>query len=473
MQNLYVLNYLERKFRFTKNSSGVVVAPDWGPSYYPITSETSPTSTFKPVIRNLYPESTSPKVPVYLVRGSKTPPSPVCNSLPSPVGKNALSSQDCDEVAFASDGLGLSSLQKETELSKTSNLQNGFLGVPDVYLLGNSNLNQVFSPTFTFASSTAFKPVLVNFIKYVADNPTNPRLWNRLVVTVNRTVAMLPVRPPPDPTQCSISLLSPSQPLDLNYGSVNANFSVSTNSITDTISISAPASNNPSYNSSVFERQQLQNYNRMTTLKSQGFQVNLSNNPSDPVISNEWVRTITANVSGFSGRTASCSTTVRILPPAPTCASGIVIKGVCQTLQPIHRCRSPGAPNYTNHIYPADASECTNAGYEMEAQPYFYALPNADKQLIRWYRPSPLLHYYLQPGEPGPPGYIREGGVWTISSSDFSHSRKTALYRCVVNCDKLGNPRGCDRNMQWITTDINCEGNGMGRGAILGYAIAP
>jgi|GEM_PF-1926996 len=164
---------------------------------------------------------------------------------------------------------------------------------------------------------------------------------------------------------------------------------------------------------------------------------------------------------------------------APPQCNGLVINNSCQPIVAIHRCRSNfDTAFYTNHIYVAMASECNLANYVFEATPYFYALPAMDKTLIRWNRKGlsgSIQHYYLQPGETTPPTYPlnKEGAVLPISANDFNHPRKVALYRCVVNCAVLGYHPRCDQNMQWISTDINCEGNGVGSGAILGYAIAP
>lgn len=164
---------------------------------------------------------------------------------------------------------------------------------------------------------------------------------------------------------------------------------------------------------------------------------------------------------------------------APPQCNGVVINNSCQPIVAIHRCRSNfDTAFYTNHIYVAVASECNLANYVFEATPYFYALPAMDKTLIRWNRTGlsgSIQHYYLQPGETTPPTYPlnKEGAVLPISANDFNHPRKVALYRCVVNCAVLGYHAKCDQNMQWISTDINCEGNGVGSGAVLGYAIAP
>ena len=162
----------------------------------------------------------------------------------------------------------------------------------------------------------------------------------------------------------------------------------------------------------------------------------------------------------------------------PHC-SGVVINNACQPIKAIHRCRSNfDTAFYTNHIYVAEASECNRANYVFEATPYFYALPAMDKTLIRWYRTGlsgSIQHYYLQPGETTPPSYplTYEGPSLTISANDFNHPRKVALYRCRVNCAVLGLHPRCDGNMQWISTDVNCEGNGVGPGQILGYGITP
>lgn len=125
----------------------------------------------------------------------------------------------------------------------------------------------------------------------------------------------------------------------------------------------------------------------------------------------------------------------------------------------------------------SDAAECTAANYVFEAQTYFYALPGLDKTLVRWFRTGlsgNIQHYYLQPGETVPADYAQpEGPAFTISANDFAHARKVALYRCVVNCGRLDNHPRCDPNMQWISLDPNCEGNGTGPGAVLGFAIAP
>lgn len=172
-------------------------------------------------------------------------------------------------------------------------------------------------------------------------------------------------------------------------------------------------------------------------------------------------------------------------PPAvinePPACNGVVINNSCQPIVAIHRCRSNvDIGFYTNHIYPSDMGECTRAGYLSEGQPYFYSLPGMDKSIIRWHRTGlsgHIQHYYLQPGEgealPSSYPMSREGEAFRISGSDFVHPRKVALYRCVVNCAVLANHPSCDQNMQWISTDINCEGNGVGSGAILGYGIAP
>ena len=164
---------------------------------------------------------------------------------------------------------------------------------------------------------------------------------------------------------------------------------------------------------------------------------------------------------------------------APPQCNGLVINNSCQPIVAIHRCRSNfDTAFYTNHIYVAMASECNLANYVFEATPYFYALPAMDKTLIRWNRTGlsgSIQHYYLQPGETTPPKHPLniEGAVLPISANDFNHPRKVALYRCVVNCAVLGYHAKCDQNMQWISTDINCEGNGVGPGQILGYGIAP
>ena len=179
------------------------------------------------------------------------------------------------------------------------------------------------------------------------------------------------------------------------------------------------------------------------------------------------------------------NTTVPQIPPpqdpyvAPPQCNGLVINNSCQPIVAIHRCRSNfDTAFYTNHIYVAMASECNLANYVFEATPYFYALPAMDKTLIRWYRTGlsgSIQHYYLQPGETTPPSYplTYEGPTFTISANDFNHPRKVALYRCRVNCAVLGLHPRCDGNMQWISTDVKCEGNGVGPGQILGYAIAP
>jgi hypothetical protein len=165
-------------------------------------------------------------------------------------------------------------------------------------------------------------------------------------------------------------------------------------------------------------------------------------------------------------------------PPAPPC-DGVEINGTCHQVKAIHRCRSNFDTGfYTNHIYVTEASECNLAGYVFEATPYFYALPAMDKTLIRWHRTGlsgKIQHYYLQPGETTPPSYplVYNGPTFTISGSDFNQARKVSLYRCVVNCGVLGNHPRCDANMQWISLDPRCEGNGVGPGAILGFAIAP
>lgn len=164
---------------------------------------------------------------------------------------------------------------------------------------------------------------------------------------------------------------------------------------------------------------------------------------------------------------------------APPQCNGVVINNSCQPIKAIHRCRSNNDIDfYTNHIYVAEASECNRANYVFEATPYFYALPAMDKTLIRWYRTGlsgSIQHYYLQPGETTPPSYplVYEGPVLTISANDFNQPRKVALYRCRVNCAVLGYHPRCDQNMQWISTDVNCEGNGVGPGQILGYGITP
>jgi len=163
-----------------------------------------------------------------------------------------------------------------------------------------------------------------------------------------------------------------------------------------------------------------------------------------------------------------------------TPCDGVIINGACQALRAIHRCRSNfDTAFYTNHIYVTDAAECTAAGYVFESQTYFYAvtgLAATGKTLVRWQRTGlsgNIQHYYLQPGETVPAGLAQDGPTFTISGSDFSHPRKIGLFRCVVNCEKLGSHPSCDPNMQWISLDVNCEGNGTGVGSLLGYAIAP
>jgi hypothetical protein len=84
-----------------------------------------------------------------------------------------------------------------------------------------------------------------------------------------------------------------------------------------------------------------------------------------------------------------------------------------------------------------------------------------------------IQHYYLQTSGEITAGLTWGGEAFRISGSDFTHPRKVALYRCVVNCAVLGLHPRCDGNMQWISMDINCEGNGVGPGQILGYGIAP
>ena len=162
---------------------------------------------------------------------------------------------------------------------------------------------------------------------------------------------------------------------------------------------------------------------------------------------------------------------------APPQCNGLVINNSCQPIVAIHRCRSNNDIGfYTNHIYPSDIGECTKASYLTEAQPYFYSLPGLDKSIIRWHRTGlskHIQHYYLQTSGEITAGLTWGGEAFRISGSDFTHPRKVALYRCVVSCARLANHPSCDQNMQWISTDINCEGNGVGRGLILGYAIAP
>ena len=170
-----------------------------------------------------------------------------------------------------------------------------------------------------------------------------------------------------------------------------------------------------------------------------------------------------------------------VVQPAPPPCTGVVINNSCQAIEAIHRCRSNNDLSfYTNHIYPKNPGECSAASYLMEAQPYFYSLPGLNKEIIRWYRTGlsgSIQHYYLQPGEgegiAASYGLVKEGHAFRISAGDFDHPRKVPLYRCVVNCARLGNHARCDQNMQWISKDVNCEGNGVGQGAILGFGIAP
>ncbi|MEY4630221.1 MAG: hypothetical protein RIQ81_341 [Pseudomonadota bacterium] len=189
---------------------------------------------------------------------------------------------------------------------------------------------------------------------------------------------------------------------------------------------------------------------------------------------------------GDTVRIANCNTTTSSQtssqpPPAPvpatTCSSGVIVNGVCQTKIPVHRCRSQtNTAFYTNHIYPTDVNECWNAGYLVEAQPYFNAPGGGDKQIIRWYRDTPggKLHYYLQPGENPGAGYVIEGGIWSVMNSPAAGL--IPIYRCVVSCSVLNNDFRCDGNMQWLSKDPFCEGNGTNSASpvqapVLGYVI--
>lgn len=324
---------LQKKFKTTVDSTGKVVKPDWYPEPYPIPSEMSQATTFKPLIIGTSASASQVYAANFLVRGRKNASTGECAVLSAPICKKApLAADDCNSLEFQVDPVGLGSLQKTADMALTEGIQSGCLGIPSLGQLTTDQKNSIYSPNFVFPLSTAIESVPVTFKKYIADNPSKPNTLTKLVVRVGETEGVIPIEPPPEPTACSLALTSPSEPMDLISGDKTVNFRLSVNGIVESVSFTASGSNNPEFQSAEFNRQSVLNYGNMTPLKDSGFDIRLSSissealNPANP---SESLRTVKATVNGHSGPPVSCDYQLRVKRPntAPSnsgCGSGML-----------------------------------------------------------------------------------------------------------------------------------------------------
>lgn len=330
-QDSVTLFYLQKKFAFGKTvipatdsepESIQYKAPDWYPEFYPTPSELASSPKIIPIISAGDGALPASKVPLFMVTKKKNS-SGECISLDFPEPKSQIkSNEDCEFINLSPDKSSLGAIQNQSELSKTDNLQLSIIGVPELSLLTESQKEALFRPGFEFPL-TATRGEPVKFVKYGFDE-SNPRVFSKVVVQTNSVGAIIPVEIPPTP-KCRLSLdRSVQQPLELNSDrTIKLNLEVE-QGIADTVTLNLANHRETSFDFNQFDRQRLNNFERLTPLKADGFNINLLASDKNDITQfvaghngNSRVWNIEATVTGFDGSTESCSTSLAINAPLP------------------------------------------------------------------------------------------------------------------------------------------------------------
>lgn len=355
-QDAVSLYYIQKKFTFGKTvipatqsepESFKYKAPDWYPEFYPTASELNTTPRIipvKPVGSGAFP---SPLVPLLMVTKNKVA-SGECKPLDFPVPKSQINSnEDCEFISLSPDKSSLGAIQGQTELHKTNNFQLSLIAVPDANLLTASQKDALFKPGFEYPlAATRLEPI--KFVKYVI-NESNPKVFSKIAIQTNSIGAIIPVEIPPAP-KCRLSLHSSvQQPLVLSSDRlVKLSLEVE-QGIAESVSISLANERETLFNSQQFDRQHLNNFERLTPLKADGFDINILTTDKNNIArfnrssdGNNRIWNIIANVKGLDSTSKECSTSIMIHDPptttttttTSTLAPSVVINPIPDTVVP-------------------------------------------------------------------------------------------------------------------------------------------
>lgn len=331
-QDAVTLYYIQKKFTFGKTvipatqsepESFKYKAPDWYPEFYPTASELNTTPRIipvKPVGSGAFP---SPLVPLLMVTKNKVA-SGECKPLDFPVPKSQINSnEDCEFISLSPDKSSLGAIQGQTELHKTNNFQLSLIAVPDANLLTASQKEALFKPGFDYPlAATRVEPI--KFVKYVI-NEANPKVLTKIAIQTNSVGAIIPVEIPPAP-KCRLSLHSSvQQPLRLTSDTIlKLNLEVE-QGIADSVSINLANHRETLFGFDRFDRQRLNNFERFTPLKAEGFDINILASDKNTIAQfnrsldgNNRVWNISANLKGLDSTTKECSTSIMIHDPPTT-----------------------------------------------------------------------------------------------------------------------------------------------------------
>jgi len=336
-QNSATVFYLQKKFEFGKtlvpaseNTPEFIQygAPDWYPEFYPTPSELQATPRIIP-IQPFGQNLPASNVPLFMVTKTKNSNGD-CKRLDFPGPKKQINpSEDCEFISLSPDKSSLGAIQNQSDLSKTDNYLLGLLGVPDLNLLNPTQKDALFKSGFVYPlENNRAEPI--KFVKYMI-NESNPRAFSEIVVQTNSVGAIIPVEIPPPP-KCQLSLdSSVRQPLKLDTDKVvKFNLEVE-RGIADTVSINLANHRETTFDFSQFDRQRLNNFERPTRLRADGFSIHILasdkdaiNNYSASADKNSRIWRVEATVTGLDGTNQTCSALISIEAPlSPVCTVAV------------------------------------------------------------------------------------------------------------------------------------------------------
>ena len=265
----------------------------------------------------------TPNVPLFMVikkRASNGECKPI--DFPIPIYQTN-SNEGCEFISLSPDKSSLGAIQKINELHKTNNFQLSLIAAPDLDLLSPSQKEALFRPNFEYPL-TATRSEPVKFVKYAIDE-SNPKVFSKIVVQTNSVGAIIPVEIPPAP-KCRLSLHSSvQQPLRLTSDTIlKLNLEVE-QGIADSVSINLANHRETLFGFDRFDRQRLNNFERFTPLKAEGFDINILASDKNTIAQfnrsldgNNRVWNISANLKGLDSTSKECSTSILIHDPTTT-----------------------------------------------------------------------------------------------------------------------------------------------------------
>lgn len=349
-QDLAALNFLQRKFTFGKsvNTDGSIayIPPDWYPNPYPVGSEL----IGKPHVKVISPADANalPEVAIHLIRGNKNDGCKPISPFQPSKEKETNSSLNCGILDYALDASRLGSILKPKlsddggSFGTADLIPDAFISIPDLGLMTATEKEELFTSGIHYPTSTAMRSIPVFFKEYVIDE-SNPENFNKILVQVADTLAILPIDPPPTPSACTLNLISPTSAVDLTLGDKTLKFSISADSIVTSAKLELSNGDYSAFSLSDFDPQRIENIGTLTSLKTTGFDIifkaaDLHTMPSTASLKDDEILwKVSATLTGASGDSISCSHKVNIVKTLPpncnlTVADPKVLPGVATAI---------------------------------------------------------------------------------------------------------------------------------------------